>query len=80
MSFQEAMRVCQSIYTDERVLRKSKFAAATWIGRIINLGYTVEDIFNIINDTSINADDIAKKLKAESNIKKSWYFKQLMKI
>jgi hypothetical protein len=80
MNFQQALKLVQDIYTDERVLNKSKFAAATWIGRIINLGYTIEDIFKIINDNSINADDIAKKLSIESNIKKNWYFDQLMKI
>jgi predicted hydrocarbon binding protein len=80
MNFQQALNLVQDIFTDKRVLTKSKFAAATWIGRIINLGYTVEDIFNIINDTSINSDTIDKKLRVESNIKKNWYFEQLMKI
>ena len=80
MNFQQAVNLVHSIYTDNRVLTKSKFAAATWIGRIINLGYSVEDIFDIINDTSKSARDINIKLREESNLRKKWYFDQLMKI
>jgi radical SAM superfamily enzyme YgiQ (UPF0313 family) len=80
MNFQQAVNLVRSIYTDNRVLTKSKFAAATWIGRIINLGYSVEDIFDIINDTSKSARDINIKLREESDLRKKWYFDQLMKI
>jgi hypothetical protein len=80
MNFQQAVKLVQDIYTDERVLNKSKFAAATWIGRIMNLGYTIEDIFNMINDTSISANQINKKLMVESHHKKDWYFQELMKL
>jgi hypothetical protein len=80
MNFQQAVKLVRSIYTDNRVLTKSKFAAATWIGRIINLGYSVEDIFDIINDTSKSARDINIKLREESDLRKKWYFDQLMKI
>jgi hypothetical protein len=80
MNFQQALKLVHEIYSDERVLNKSKFSAATWIGRIMNLGYNVEDIFNMINDTSISANEINKKLTIESNSKKDWYFKELMKL
>jgi hypothetical protein len=36
MNFQEALNLVHEIYKDSRVLSKSKFSAATWIGRIIN--------------------------------------------
>lgn len=80
MNFQQALQLVRDIYTDKRVLTKSKFAAATWIGRVINLGYTIEDIFNIINDKSMSAIEIENQLASESNIRKKWYFDQLMKI
>jgi len=80
MTFQEAISLIKNIYTDERVLNKTKFAAATWVGRIINLGYSIEDIFKLINDNNISSKDIRMKLQDESNQKKKWYFEQLMKI
>lgn len=78
MNFNQALNLVRDIYTDERVLNKSKFAAATWIGRIINLGYTIEDIFKMINDKSISTTHINARLINESNEKKKWYFNQLM--
>jgi hypothetical protein len=78
MNFNQALNLVRDIYTDKRVLNKSKFAAATWIGRIINLGYTIEDIFEMINDKSISKAAINNRLINESNEKKKWYFNQLM--
>lgn len=78
MNFNQALSLVRDIYTDKRVLNKSKFAAATWIGRIINLGYTIEDIFEMINDKSISKAAINNRLINESNEKKKWYFNQLM--
>jgi len=80
MNFQQALQLVRNIYTDKRVLTKSKFAAATWIGRIINLGYSIEDIFSIINDNNTSAKEIQNKLTTESNIIKQWYYGQLLKI
>lgn len=80
MNFQQALNLVQDIFTDKRVLTKSKFAAATWIGRIINLGYTTEDIFKIINNKSMSDTEINDILVNESNSRKQWYFEQLMKI
>lgn len=80
MNFKEAVNLVRSIYADERVLSKSKFAAATWIGRIINLGYSVEDIYKIIHDRTVSEHDITTKLIAEGTIKKNWYRDQLMSI
>jgi len=80
MNFNQAISLVEEIYTDNRVLTKSKFAAATWIGRIINLGYTIQDIFKIIEDKTVSARDIKVKLSLESNIKKKWYFDELMKL
>lgn len=80
MDFKEASRIVHSIYMDERVQRKSKFSAATWIGRIINLGYSTEDIFNIINDNSTSVHEIKYRLRKESSKRKDWYFEHLMKI
>lgn len=80
MNFQQALKLVYDIYSDERVLNKSKFAAATWIGRIMNLGYTVEDIFNMINDPGISANDITEKLVRESNTRKDWYVRELLKL
>lgn len=77
MSFQTALALVQEIYTNPKVRLKNKFAAATWIGRIINLGYSIEDIFKILNDNNPSSIiDVYNK----SIVLKSKYYEKLMRI
>jgi len=80
MNFQQACTLVSSLYKDPRVQKKIKFSAATWMGRLLNLGYTIEDIFYIINDNNTSAKEIQNKLTTESNVIKKWYYDQLLTI
>jgi len=80
MDFNQALKLVNEIYSDTRVRAKSKLAAATWIGRIINLGYSIEDIFNLMNDNTSSLQSIHGKLVIESRNKKDWYYNQLMNL
>jgi hypothetical protein len=80
MSFKDASMLVYRVMTDPRVNQKSKFHAATWIGRVINLGYSVEDIFNIMQDPNLNHTIINNRLLTESAILKNRYREQLMMI
>jgi len=80
MSFKDASMLVHRIMTDPRVNQKSKFHAATWIGRVINLGYSVEDIFKIMQDPTLNHTIINNRLLTESNVLKNNYREQLMMI
>ena len=68
MTFSQAINLIGRIYSRQDVREKTKFAAATWIGRILALGYDVEDIFKIIKDpgalnTSIDVEARTHKMK-----------------
>jgi hypothetical protein len=80
MSFKDASMLVRRVMTDPRVNQKSKFHAATWIGRVINLGYSVEDIFKIMQDPKLNHNIINNRLLSESAILKDRYREQLMMI
>jgi hypothetical protein len=80
MNFQEALNLVHEIYKDSRVLSKSKFSAATWIGRIINLGYNVEDIFKMLNDTELDSTHLNNDLIGKGNLIKDQYYKRLMEL
>ena len=80
MNFQEAMKLVHEIYNDQRVLNKSKFSAATWIGRVINLGYTVEDIFKMLNDTALDRSQLNNDLIIKGNLIKDQYYNRIMEL
>lgn len=79
MTFTEAQSLVREIWKDPRVQQKSKFNATTWIGRILNLGYSKEEIFNILN-SDISKDIFATTLLEKSLQAKEKYYIELMKI
>ena len=80
MDFKRACQLVAEFYRDPRTQKKVKFSAATWIGRILNLGYSVNDIYRIINDNNLDIDSLYLDLNKKSNTLKSNYYKNLMKI
>lgn len=78
MSYNEALNLTRKIYTRKDVNDKAKFAAATWIGRILALGYDVDEIFNIIRSTDIY--DTAKDVEDRTNAMKLEYYNRLLKL
>jgi len=77
MNFMQAHALVRDIYADKRVVDKRKFPTS-WIGRILNIGYTFEDVFKMINDETYSYENIKNRLINESDSKKKWYFNQLM--
>lgn len=80
MDFLEAVELVNELYRDPRVQKKIKFSAATWMGRVLNIGYKIEDILNIIKDNNINRIQLMNDLEHKSNAKKNEYYKLLMKV
>jgi hypothetical protein len=76
MSYIEAVNLTRRIYTRDDVNNKAKFAAATWIGRILALGYSVEEVFNIIRSSDIK--DTAKDVEDRTNALKLDYYNKLL--
>ena len=80
MDFNRACELVNEIYNDSRVQKKIKFSAATWMGRLINVGYSIDDIFRTINDPSISTESVINNINIRADIKKQLYYQQLMKI
>ena len=80
MNFQQACKLVSSIYSDPRVQKKIKFSAATWMGRLLNLGYTIEDVFAMIQNPNLNKQEVIDLINIQSDVKKDQYYKQLMEV
>jgi radical SAM superfamily enzyme YgiQ (UPF0313 family) len=80
MNFTEASALVRKIYNDPRLQQRSKFSAATWIGRIMNLGYTIEEIFEMISDKETSFDQLNTLLVSRSLLLKSQYYNKLMSL
>lgn len=78
MSYNEAVSLIRKIFSRQDVLNKAKFAAATWIGRILSLGYSVDEIFDIIRDPG--AYDTAREIKDRTNLMKLEYYNRLLNL
>lgn len=73
MTQTQANKIFNEIKKRSDIERKMKFSEVTWAGRFLSLGYTVEDLFNIIRGKN-NFDqqelyDKSKKLKESYFIK-----------
>jgi hypothetical protein len=80
MDFNKASALVREFYNDPRIQKRAKFSAATWIGRIINLGYTIEEVFAMIQTPSVNRTEVTLLMNSQSNNKKDEYYKRLMEI
>lgn len=80
MDFTQAVEFVNNFYTDPRVTKKVKFSAATWMGRLINLGYTLPEIFSMINNPTLTYNNVSNYISERSDIKTAEYYKKLMEI
>lgn len=80
MKYADARRLVSKIWQDSRVQKKAKFGAATWIGRVINLGYTIEHIFDLLDNTTHTYKSCKKLFIDSSNNKKLEYYNKLMEL
>lgn len=78
MTFSEACSLINQLYDDPRVTKKVKFSAATWIGRLLNVGLTIDDIFHMLNNPSLNKKTVMLMLEYKSKIKNNLYYHKLM--
>jgi radical SAM superfamily enzyme YgiQ (UPF0313 family) len=78
MSYNEALVLTRKIYTRSDVRNKTKFGAATWIGRILALGYSVEEIFDIMRTDDIH--DATKDINDRTNAMKLEYYNRLLNL
>jgi hypothetical protein len=76
MSFERASKLVKEIYSTDVVKQRAKFAAATWIGRILSLGYSVEKIYSMIYDSENYESEISERTKEMKEV----YFQKLMSL
>ena len=62
------------------MIQRSKFAGATWLGRILNLGYSVDEIFKMMLDIDTDATIFKEIFKQKSQNKKQDYYNRLISI
>jgi radical SAM superfamily enzyme YgiQ (UPF0313 family) len=80
MKYENAKKLVSKIWQDPRVQKKAKFGAATWIGRIINLGYTFEQILELLYDDTYTKKSLRKLLNDKSSEQKLNYYMKLMEL
>jgi radical SAM superfamily enzyme YgiQ (UPF0313 family) len=78
MTHQEAMSLTKDIKNDPRYQKKNKFGVATWVGRILNLGYTIEDLFKFLKDDNLNFESFGRMIEERTLILKNQYYEKLM--
>lgn len=80
MNFAKASALTREFFNDPRVRQKVKFSAATWIGRILNLGYNIDDVVKMIHDDTIVRSILDETLISQSKSLKDEYYTHLMRV
>lgn len=76
MTRAEGRQLMQRIKQDPVIQNKRKFTSAIYIGRVLSLGYSIANIFDIMKNKSLLDTKIETMLK--SNLMKEEYYKRLM--
>ena len=58
----------------------TELRAAGYSCRVINLGYTVEDIFKMLNDTALDRSQLNNDLIIKGNLIKDQYYNRIMEL
>lgn len=81
ISFLKAVSIVKNIYQDPRMKSKNRFQSASYLGRIMSLGFTIQDIFAIIYDMNDQQANIAKQeIKQKMHDMKESYFERLLNL
>lgn len=81
LSFAEASKLAYEINTDPRIKAKGKLGSAVWVGRILNLGYSLEELYAVIFENDLEKkQQLSKDIKRKSIEKKSKYYDELMNL
>lgn len=78
MSYSYAKELTGRVLSDPRVRERTKLRSATYLGRIFNLGYTKEDIFNCLRNETV--DKFENDLKIKMAQKKQEYYLRLLNL
>lgn len=73
---QDAGIFLSNLKNDPIVKNKRKFMSATYIGRIMSLGYSIKDIFKLMNEQSYL--ETTKEVNLRTHHKKEEYYRKLM--
>jgi len=81
MTFAEANKLAYEISMDPRVKTKSKIGSAVWVGRILNLGYSLDYLYNTIFENNFEKKQrLLNDIKQKSLEKKAEYYHKLMNL
>lgn len=80
MTFDRASALTKEFFADPRVKKKVKFGAGTWMGRIVNLDLSIEEIYAMIKDENLSRQELEVSLNSKANQLKNLYFDRLMKV
>lgn len=80
MSYERACELAHEFHHDPRIRTKTKFIAATWMGRLVNVGYTLSDIFKIVRDPKYTRGRIHKEIEERTFKKNLEYYQKLMEV
>ena len=78
MDRKEANIFLNTIKNDPLVKNKRKFMSATYIGRIMSLGYTIEEIFDLMNNKTFL--ETIQQVNYKTYQKKEEYFQRIMSL
>lgn len=79
MTFDEASKLSREIVSDPRIKKKGKLGSSIWIGRLLNLGYSLEDLLSMIfeNDPD-KKKDLMSDVNKKTSDKKNLYYQKLI--
>ena len=77
MSRKDAERIAKQIYTSDIYKAKNKLEPLSWMGRMHNIGYSMQDIYDIRDNLDYTRDMWLSDLKSRENNKKIEYYKKL---
>ena len=81
LTFAAAQDIVRKIYQDPRMKTRGRFKSASYLGRIMSLGYSIQDIFAIIYDmTDDEAAVVLNNIRQRVRDMKAEYYTKLMQL
>lgn len=80
MDFNRAVHLTQEFSNDPRVTQKVKFGAATWMGRVVNCGLSIAEIYKLIHNTNISRNMLTKIINYKAKQVEKKYLTKLLEV
>lgn len=81
MTFAEASKLAHSFNTHPKTRTHCKLSSVLWVGRILNLGYTIEELYDIVFENNYDEKmNLKQEIQQRSLQKKANYYQQLMRL